>query len=233
MKIPSLSAPDRYERSVAYYLNNIDNVTAIRPKVSTKYSDVLIEYNKETSWLEVKMNENDQMGCPRVCFDGKQWTGKSAPIQNFVCDRLNNDNSFINNISNYVNTEKFNIPTTKGGLKDSAAIPLSTMIDYFEKQNDAYIYTENDVNIGNLITQHYNHGKYEPAHYIQMGDQFFQMGDENPFDLNVPKLDATGVFKVRISLRSNFYEVIPEIKIRDEIYSPFSVAPGTLKPHPF
>lgn len=233
--IPSLKTPDRYERAVAFYVNTFDNVSAERPTVGTSYPDVRITFNNTTSWLEVKMNEQDQMGNPRVMFDGDIWTGKNSPVQNFTSSILNASDSaesFISDLRDFLKTD-VKIPTTKGGLKDPAAVPLLVMDDFLSTRKDKYVCKAKDIDLGDLITQHYNFGKAEPAHYIQAGDQFFALGDENPFDLDVPKLEAQGHVGVRITPRTEFYEVQPEIKIRHELYSPFSVAPGTLKPHPF
>jgi hypothetical protein len=235
--IKCLKAPERQERAVAFYLNTLQSVKAVSPAVSTSYSDVLIEYNGKRSWLEVKLNENDQMGSPRVSYDGNRWTAKSSPIQNFTTQKLNSCSKvkdMLNDLSTFTKIENPLLPTTRGGLKEKSAVQYNDMVNFMQERGSLYLYSEDDVNLGDLITQHYNCGKKEPAHYIQAGDQFFALGDEDPLDLKVPKLEATGKFKVRLQFRKSleWYEIMPEIKV-SKLYSPFSVAPGTMKPHPF
>ena len=65
---------DRYEKEVADYVNAMKDWSTERPKVSTKYSDVLIKSEGgEQSWLEVKMNHTDNLANPRIYFDGRKW----------------------------------------------------------------------------------------------------------------------------------------------------------------
>jgi len=228
--IQSLKTPARYERSVAEYLNTFDGVKAERPTVGSKYPDVFVEYKGKTSWIEVKMNEEDQLGTPRVMFNGERWVSKDSPVQNFTCDVLNSSEQatqFVKDLKSLGSV----IPTTKGGLKDPAAVPVEAMTEFLSDRKQ-YVCEIDNVDLGDLVAKHYNFGKTEPAHYIQTGDQFFSLG-ENPFNLPLPSLSGKGIFKVRIGVRTDFYEVLPEIKIRGELYSPYSVAHGTLKPHPF
>ncbi len=48
------AAADKYERDVGDYLQLI-GLDASRPKVSSKYSDILIKHNNKKIWLEVKI----------------------------------------------------------------------------------------------------------------------------------------------------------------------------------
>ena len=65
------------------------------------------------------------------------------------------------------------------------------------------------------------------------------IGKENPLKLpdDIPVLGvnklAYGTFKMRIGVRSQYYEVQPEIKIVDMGTSRYSVMPATKKQNPF
>jgi len=61
------------------------------------------------------------------------------------------------------------------------------------------------------------------------------IGKGNPLGLNtaIPVLSGEGDFKVRVSTRSQFYEVQAEIKITKMPDSKYSVKPGTAKKNPF
>ena len=84
---------------------------------------------------------------------------------------------------------------------------------------------------------HYLKGKTEPAHYMQAGDDFYRIGNNNPLQLseNIPILSGNGDFKFRIGLRhtKQWYELQPEIKIKHMPYSQYSVHPQTKKLNPF
>ncbi len=229
---------DRYEIDVANYINGIPNVSATRPKVSSKYSDIVLTFNGVRTWLEVKMNHTDNLGNTRVSFDGEKWIASSSgPIAQFSTKLLSESAqalSFLEDLGKHSNKTFFKIPTTRGGIKEPDVVPLEVMRSFFDDRL-RYIVHEEDVDLGELVTQHYLTGKEEPAHYMQAGDDFYMIGADNPCGLSsdIPVVTGRGVFKMRISTRSAFYEVVPEIKIRSLPSSPYSCAPGTLKPHPF
>ena len=127
------------------------------------------------------------------------------------------------------------IPTTKGGLKDPDAIPLEVMRAYFAQRSNQYILNKSNVNLGELVTRHYLEAKTEPAYYIQAADDFYMIGRDNPLRLPsaIPQLKGTGDFKMRVSLRSGFYEIQPEIKITNMGTSSYSCKFGTGKKNPF
>lgn len=232
------SAADRYEREVADYINSIENVQAERPKVSSKYSDVVVTYRDRKTWLEVKMNHTDNLGNTRVSFDGEQWVAASdGPINRFSLSLLNSSEEawrFVQDLKDFSGKPQIKIPSTKTGLQDPDAVPLSTMKAFFEERN-RYIIQKEDVDLGELVTQHYLEAKAEPAHYMSAGDDLYMIGDENPLGLpgDLPPVSGYGTFKLRISTRSRFYEVMPEIKIREMPESFYSVKPNSFKPHPF
>jgi len=233
----SLSTPDRYERAVAQYLSTFCNVKAERPVVGTKYPDVLAEFQGVEAWIEVKMNETDRLGNPRVEYNGEEWWSRNeGPTQTFTAEILNQSSQaeqFIDDLKDHMSWDKVILTATKEGLKDPAAVPLEAMKEFLEQRDDKYVHKEKDVDVSGVTVKHYNEGKSVPAHYLQMGDQFFRMGDENPWNLDIPHFEGTGLFNVRIGDRSEKYEVQPDIKIVGDLYSPVSIAPGTMKPHPF
>ena len=61
------------------------------------------------------------------------------------------------------------------------------------------------------------------------------IGNRNPLDLpkDIPVLAGKGQFKIRISTRSQFYEVQAEIKIDKMPKSNYSALPGSNKKNPF
>lgn len=235
------SKSDRYEKDVADTLNKIKDVTAERPKVSTAYADIRVTaQNGNTSWIEVKMNHTDNLGNPRVFFDGKKWdttyTTSSAHKSVELLNKSDQTKDFLKAISKFSGIKNPKIPTTKGGLRDKDAVPLEVMREYFSQPGiNRYIMTEPDVNLGEVITDHYLNGKAEPAYYMQAGDDFYMIGRSNPLKLNnsIPLLSGAGPFRIRIATRSSYYEVQAELKIQEMPKSRYSIMPNTKKINPF
>lgn len=231
---------DAHEKDVADYIDSLEGISASRPKVSTKYADVKLEKDGNTTWLEVKMNHTDNLTNPRVFFDGKKWdTTYSTHAAKVAVNLLNKSKEakdFVESLKKFVGRDDIIIPTNKGGLKDPRAVPLATMKDYFSQPGiNRYVMTEEDVNLGDVVTNHYVKGKAEPAYYMQAADDFYLISKKNPFKVpnSVPVLTGTGPFKVRVSTRSQFYEVQAEVKITHMPSSKYSLMPGTKKLNPF
>lgn len=240
------AASDRYEKEIADNINSIPGVTATRPPGATDLSDVKItSYNNkrvDKIWVEVKMSHTDNLSNPRVFYkDGKWQTTYKTPAATETVKILNSSpkaRQFIKGISKYsgIPEKDIKIPTTKSGLKEQGAVPLHVMISYFSQPGiNRYIASEPDKNLGALVTRHYLEGKREPAYYMQAGDDFYMIGNKNPLKLNnkIPLLSGNGNFNVRVSTRSQFYEVQAEIKIAKMPDSKFSVKPKTSKMNPF
>lgn len=238
------AASDKYEQDVAKYVNSIPGVTAIRPPGDTAYADVKMTYKSITTWMEVKMNHTDNLSNPRVFYKNGKWgTTYDTPAAKNTVEILNSSSlarQFIANISKFsgIPLFKIKIPTTKSGLKEDGAVPLDVMKAYFEQPSvNRYIANQQNYNLGNVVTEHYTKGKAEPAYYMQAGDDFYLISQTDPLKLtqvhNVPTLSGFGDFKVRVSTRSEFYEVQAEIKITKMPNSQFSLKPGTKKKNPF
>lgn len=243
---------DLFEKSVADSINANNGIVASRPRVSVKYADVRIDQYKGKKlstpiWVEVKMNHTDNLGNTRVFFDGDKWDGAREggniqldPIKQFACDLLSKSpeiKTWIKQLGVLAGIKKPKIPTTKGGLKDPDAIPHSVMKKYFSSRPDQYILKKTRVNLGELVTRHYLEAKAEPAHYIQAGDDFYMIGLSNPLKLpkDIPVLAGVGDFKMRVSIRTEFYEIQPEIKITEfrPASSRYSTLPKSEKKNPF
>jgi len=236
------AASDKYEKDVADAINKMPGLMAIRPIGDTAYADVKVTYNNITSWLEVKMNHTDNLANPRMFFKNGKWdTTYSTPAAKAAVNILNNSSlakKFIADLSKFsgIPVKNIKIPTTKGGLKEEGAVPLHIMKAYFEKPGvNRYIANNKNIDLGKIVTEHYTKGKADPAYYMQAGDDFYRISNKDPFKLgsSIPLLSGQGEFKVRVSTRSEFYEVQVEIKIQKMPNSKYSVKPGTKKLNPF
>jgi hypothetical protein len=234
-------ASDKFEQDVAKSINKLPGIKATRPKVSTEYSDVKVEYKNIKTWVEVKMSHTDNLSNPRVYYEGGKWkTTYKTPTAKAAVDILNKSaqaKAFIKAISKFsgIPEKQIKIPTTKSGLKEPGAVPLHVMKSYFDQPSiNRYIANDENRDLGQLVTEHYTEGKAEPAYYMQAGDDFYLISKTNPLKLTgVPLLSGSGDFKVRVATRSEFYEVQAEIKIKKMPNSKYSVAPGTKKTNPF
>lgn len=211
---------------------------------STKLSDVKITAPTGTAWLEAKMNHTDNLSNPRVFFDGKKWdTTYDSPVAKFAIDELNKSTetkNFLKELRKFLGKRTIKLPTTPGGGKQKDAVPLEDLRDFVTQRGNRYILNVPSVNLGKLVTQHYLRGKQEPAHYLQAKDDFYLIGRKDPLKINsankgkVPVLGGSGDFRVRISTRSQFYEIQTEVKIKN--YKPnssdFSLLKGSKKINP-
>lgn len=236
------AASDRYERDVAVYIDSIPGVKAERPSVGTDFPDVRVTYKGKKTWVEVKMSHTDNLSNPRVFYkDGKWQTTYSTPAAAAAVKILNSSTQtrdFLAKIAKFsgIPLKNLHIPTTKSGLKEEGAVPLDVMKKYFNQPSvNRYIANKEKFNLGKVVTDHYTIGKTEPAYYMQAGDDFYRISDTDPFKLGnkIPLLEGMGDFKVRISTRSEFYEVQAEVKIMEMPDSRYSLKPGTKKLNPF
>lgn len=233
---------DKYEKDVAQNIDAIPGVAAERPTRGVDYPDVNIKYKGKESWLEVKMNHTDNLSNPRVFYSNGKWqTTYKTPAAKTAVDILNSSTQtqrFINDIAKYagIPVKDIKIPTTKGGLKEPGAVSLELMKKYFNQGSvNRYIANKENMDLGKVVTEHYTEGKAVEAYYMQAGDDFYRISEKDPFKLGarVPILKGYGDFKVRISTRSEFYEVQAEIKITNMPDSRYSLKPNTKKLNPF
>lgn len=236
------AASDAFEKKVAEGINSIPGLKAERPVVGTEYSDVKITKNNKHFWLEVKMNHTDNLSNPRVFYaDGKWQTTYKTPAAKVAVDILNASpeaKTFIKAIAKFsgIPEKSIRIPTSKTGLKEPGAVPLAVMKSYFDQPNiNRYIANKENYDLGKLVTEHYTIGKAEPAYYMQAADDFYLISSKNPMGLpkDIPVLKGKGDFKVRVSTRSEFYEVQAEIKIKSMPNSKYSALAGSNKINPF
>lgn len=230
---------DRHERMVADHIDSLSYVRASRPPVGTEYSDVLIDYNSQRAWLEVKMGHTDNLVNPRVYYHENAWKTKySTPVAGYIVDQLNKSAAaldFVTKLSEYskIPIQDIYIPTNISEMGATNSVPREVMRGFY-KMNGGYILDEKNYDISHLVVSHYTRGKAEPAYYMQAGDDFYMLSDTNPLNLkeDVPHLTGNGKFRVRVSNRSRFYEIQAEIKMQELQSSHYSLLPNTSKINP-
>lgn len=232
-------ASDAHELSVKDSINKmkIDGLKAERPPGDVKYSDIKLTYKKgnkstKTAWVEVKMNHTDNLGNIRVSWDGTKWSasekGGITPLKAFMAELLNSGrgktqaDKFLNDLAKFVgakNKNQIKVPSTEGGLKDPKAVSPKDMQAFLKTRQSQYFIDVDNVDLGKLVTKHYNEGKAEPVAYMQAGNDFFMIGTLDSLNLkskhhDIPFVKGKGMFRMRIGFRTKFYEVQPEIKIK-------------------
>jgi hypothetical protein len=223
-----------YEEKVIEYVSSF--VDTSRPETSTKYSDLMITRDGKSSWVEVKMDQKSQLGSPRFVYIDKHWKPQGdSPMAQICANHMNQcekAKTFIDKLNNYLGTDDYSL--TKSPSVENA-VPLETMRKFVKTLDKKYI-TENDnFDVSSMVKAHYLDGKAEPAHYMLAGDSFYRLSKENPLLLpdDIPILEGQGFFKVSISVRSKFYEILPRIKLYKYPESMYSIKPGTQKKNPF
>jgi len=258
------AASDKYEKDVAANLDKMvksafgKSAFAERPSLPTTYSDVRMTVpGKGKVWCEVKMNHTDNLSNTRVFYKNGTWQvsdkAKSRNAAAETCRLLNESKQtkqWVKDLADScgINYKTIWIPTTSGPIKSAGkkgfedVVSHKMMIAYFKQiklSNTAatqYIVEEPGYDIGDLVTIHYLEGKSEPAYYMQSGDDFYKIGSRNPLGCKgVPQFGGNGNLKVRVGIRTTYYEIQPEIKIDPSSLknSRFSIAPGTSKKNPF
>lgn len=235
------AASDKYEKLIASTINSIPGLTATQG-TDVRYSDVLIKKGNKKTWLEVKMNHTDNLSNPRMFYMNGIWQSTYKTPAAYEAVKILNSSAdakqFVKSISKFsgIPHKHIIIGTNKSHLKMEGAVPLDVMKSYFAQPSvNRYILKNDNYPIGKLVTRHYLEGKAEPAHYLQAGDDFYRIGTIDPFKLgmSIPALSGNGVFNVRVSTRSAFYEVQAEIKIVSMPHSKYSIHPDTRKINPF
>lgn len=252
------AASDKYEKDVAENIHNSapKTLTASRPRVSTSYPDVLVEYGnyKGTErgiWVEVKMNHTDNMMNPRFQYVDGNWevipsymsdaTKKLAEIFN----KSKEAQEWIKGLKKYLIDQNWNGDLNKMALHSTTtarntnknSVPLAMMKGYLKTLSTKNVCKVPNVDVGDLVSLHYLKGKAAPAYYLSSGDDFYQFGNENPLKIpDVPKFESSaGANQVvlRIGDRSSNFEIQAEVKAKTLAKSKYSVKPGSTKQNPF
>ena len=235
---------EAFEQNVANAIQRSSPCTATKMG-STGLSDIMIQAGGVTTYVEAKMSHRDNLANPRINFDGTWQTTYTMPIASYAVSLANSSTQaaeFLDDLRKFVGRETIIVPTTKGGLGLPNAVSLDEMRAFVDDRGSRYFVREEDLDIGALVTEHYLVGKDQPAHYMQAGNDLYLIGPEDPLNLQavmpdgkvIPVLSGRGDFKLRVSTRSQFYEVQAEIKIKKftPATSPASVFGGD-KVNPF
>ncbi|NDG33540.1 hypothetical protein EB118_26230, partial [bacterium] len=251
------AASDAREKLIADNISalRIPGLVAIRPPADVRYADVKLNFTNRTvvkeTWLEVKMNHTDNLGNVRVFWDGKKWGTSTrdgmTPLKQFMVDLLNKGkgkqqaDKFLNDLAAFVSpkTKKLNknnikVPTVKGGLAEAGAISREEMAKFIQRRGGQYFINVPNVDLGELVIKHYNSGKAAPVSYLQAADDFYLLGDLDQLNLkkihtDIPVVTGTGNFKMRIGMRTEYYELQPEIKILKMGHSAYSLLSASKK----
>ena len=203
-----------------------------------KYADFLLTKDGKSTWLEDKKTIGDRLMNVGAKYFNGSWVFNGSPnkFSKQLTPLLNKEAEWF--------VEKFNIT-----VFDNNQDKLFT--DLLEYQNAGNLVKITDPivvsNMGELISDYYNNSKAEPCHYIQMGDNFYMLGDDNPLELNseIPKLTGSGTYSLRFcintkkgkdGIRRPFnVRTKPEtgFDIDKLTKSPFSLMEGTKKLNPF
>jgi len=235
---------EAFEQNVANAIQRSSPCTATKMG-ATGLSDIKIQAGGVTTYVEAKMSHRDNLANPRIFFNQVWQTTYRMPIADYATALANSSSQaaqFLDDLRKFVGREKILVPTTKGGLKLPNAVSLDEMRAFVDDRGSRYFVREEDIDIGALVTEHYLVGKDQPAHYMQAGNDLYLIGPEDPLNLQavmpdgktIPTLSGRGDFKLRVSTRSQFYEVQAEIKIKafTPATSPASVFGGD-KVNPF
>jgi len=244
---------DKYEHDVAKSINGaIKGLVAERPRVSTSFPDVRVEYGNFTGskaiWVEVKMNHTDNLMNPRFTYINGAWeAGESykSPATDkldVIFNKSKEAQEWIAGLKVFLASSNFKgdirnltlYSTTTERKSDKNTVSLELMKQYLKTLPNKNITKISNINVGELATLHYLKGKAAVAYYVSAGDDFYQFGTANPLKIpNVPVFAGTNDVVFRVGDRSSNFEIQAEVKLKSIANSPYSVKPGTNKPNPF
>tara|TARA_R110002074_G_scaffold7751_6_gene32711 strand:- start:724 stop:1476 length:753 start_codon:yes stop_codon:yes gene_type:complete len=245
------SKADLHEINVASAINGAlpEGYTAKRPKVSSKFSDILIEGPRTTTWVEVKMNHTDNLHNIRYFYDDGMWQVKpeaKSQATDALLKQINkspNIKDWVSKMATYMaenhgfDPDKLSIYSTKSERSQPHSVSVEQMKEYLATLPTNNVGETIPVDVGHIATLHYNFGKAEPAYYMQTGDDFYRLGGKDPLKLGnaVPQFQTeSNRIMLRVSSRTGNFEVQSELKAKKiKRISKYSVAPTTAKQNPF
>jgi hypothetical protein len=214
-------------------------------KNGVKKSDVILSISGGIdSAVEVKTNITDNLVNPRMGYQNGVGGGWHFVVKNndknvgsFATSLMENDdrcNKFLDKLQKFTKRSQIKLSSRKSDQNSCSFVGIEEMRKFYSDGNmtDQYIY-KSKVNASEVLQDWCVEGKR--CDYIQIADNFFRLTKSDPLDLvDVPVLDCTGTFHVRVSLRTKFYEIQPEVKLhkKEFIESPYSLQPNTDKTNP-
>ena len=238
---------------------NKSSLRAKRPDASPHYADVAIIDPKRGdhgwfAWVEVKMNLTDNLANSRIKYDGTKWFSNGVS-QMFCDDFLNQGGKYYNEAQNFIKMLAKILGKKPKDIKLSdSAMPgkltqeeILKVEDYLSKNNlSKYIIPDTPVDATRYVSYHYAYdkggpGDPTPVAYMQLGDNFLRFPqkylkknfDPLKFGNAVPVLNINGHLTVRLSVRSQKYEILPTLKAdKLNVTSNYSFAPGSSKDYP-
>lgn len=241
---------DAFEKKVASAINKVKlpGLSAVQSGGDTRFADVRVSFNDIEAYVEAKMSHTDPAGGnPRFfVMDDEFISDYDTPTARLGEELLNSSpeaRAWLNLVKFYMGYEE-NEPIDIGAYM--GAIDDKEIIEAIKKASrdlgSQYIMKSEIMSFTELVTGHYVEGKAAPTDYIQMGDDFYLIGTNDPLGLrsankkvknpNIPMLTGQGQYKVRVSFRTNEMEIFPELKISEPPTSDYSVFGGK-KINPF
>ena len=172
---------DQYEVAVAdavqaYSDENKLGWKSERPVASTSYSDVKVTTaDGKTSWIEVKMNETDNLGTPRFFYEAGKWqSNMHTVIAKDICKMLDasaDAKKFIEDLAKFTKIPKAKLylsPYKSEIIKAEKPdmVTLEQLNAFAEARGGRYILKQDYKGIATVVAAHYLKGKQEPAQYI-------------------------------------------------------------------
>jgi hypothetical protein len=210
-------------------------------KNGVKKSDVILSISGDIdSAVEVKTNVTDNLVNPRMGYqDGWHFMVKNNDknVSSFATSLMKDDdrcNKFLYRLQKYTSRSVIKLSSRKSDQNSCSFVGIEEMRQFYNDDNmaDQYIYKSN-VNASEVLQGWCVGGKR--CDYIQIADNFFRLTKSDPLGLvDVPVLGCPGTFHVRVSLRTKFYEIQPEVKLHKGEFteSPYSLQPNTNKINP-
>lgn len=247
-----MRAPEVFELEVQRALVE-RGITALHTGASSGSSDVTVERDGRQAAIEVKYlrNSGANLVSARFRYADGVWVpaGEESGFTRMVIDELNSRPEpalFVEDVRRFVEARRLSLgqpvppsiamPATGEDAdvlaRDPRFVTPGEMRAFMGERKRAggnrYVFLDPSCSrIPQLVEGHY---RKKGAQYLQYGDDFFVIGDQDPLGLNdaadppVPRFDAAcGRIGLRVSSRTRRYEIIPEVKAAGVPSSPYGI----------
>ena len=205
---------------------------------TNEYPDVLV--SGDPSFYVEGKGERAQFGSPRLTYDGTNWVPASSHgtgtkrslswrLASYI-DGLPETRDFLAEMRKFLGRRRVVLVRSErvGGYAGPETVTPRELSRFLKKVNRNNNIVKRRQDLAPFVRAHYVHGKKVVAPYLQWGNNFFRLVEDDPLELShVPLLKSVeGELRVSIMFASDrrYYAVVPRLEPDyGTVHSPYDV----------